>query len=213
MTPTDNTANAENLFEQGLLKYFTADQLHSIQSQKIGIGGAGGLGSNVAMILVRSGFKRLEILDHDVVDASNLNRQQYFYNEIGQAKVRITQQRLLDINPDLELFIHQVKWTPETAEHYFQNCDIIMEAFDVAESKFQFVQAYQNQAKFVVSGNGMAGLSIKQPMTVRKLGNIYVVGDGSTDAAEGHPPLAPRVTACAAKMAEIVLDLTLGLQG
>lgn len=212
MNPIENKSNSANLFEQGLLRYFTADQLSTIQSQKIGIGGAGGLGSNVAMILVRSGFKKIEILDHDIIDASNLNRQQYFYDEIGQAKVRATQQRLLDINPDLELSMHQVKWTPEKASQYFGTCDIIVEAFDVAENKFQFVQAYQNQTEYLVSGNGMAGLSVKQPMSVRKLGNIYVVGDGSTDTAQGHPPLAPRVTACAAKMAEIILDVTLGLQ-
>ena len=55
----------------------------------------------------------------------------------------------------------------------------------------------------------MAGLLEKQPMKLRKIGNIYIAGDGITDAAQGHPPMAPRVTACAAMMAETVLDLTL----
>ena len=67
-----------NVFEQGLLRYLKPEQLTLIQSKRIGLGGAGGLGSNCAMMLVRSGFKHLEIIDQDVIDASNLNRQQFF---------------------------------------------------------------------------------------------------------------------------------------
>src|SRR5580704_18543975 len=99
-----------NLFEQGLLKYLKPEQLTLIQSKKIGIGGAGGLGSNCAMMLVRSGFKTLEIIDQDLIDASNLNRQQYYTAEIGLAKVDVLKKRLLDINPDADITIHQMKW-------------------------------------------------------------------------------------------------------
>ena len=73
----------EHPFEQGLLKYLKPEQLALIQSRKIGIGGAGGLGSNCAMMLVRTGFKHLEIIDQDLIDPSNLNRQQYFADEVG----------------------------------------------------------------------------------------------------------------------------------
>ena len=48
-------------------------------------------------------------------------------------------------------------------------------------------------------------------MRVKKLGNVYMVGDYTTDNAQGHPPMAPKVTACAAMMAEVVLDLNLNL--
>ncbi len=198
-----------NTFEQGLLRYLSQDQLALIQNQWIGIGGAGGLGSNTAMILVRSGFKHFEIVDQDVIDASNLNRQQYFLREIGQAKVTVLKQRLLDINPDLNISVHKTKWTPEAGHHYFKDCNFIIEAFDVAEWKHKFVDYYHDKADFVVSGVGMAGLLEKQPLKIKKAGNIYFVGDLSTDSALGHPPMAPRVTACAAMMSEIVLDLTL----
>lgn len=201
-----------NPFEQGLLRYLTQEQLEAIQSKKLGLGGAGGLGSNVAMILVRSGFKHLEILDQDVIDSSNLNRQQYFIREIGQDKVTTLRQRLLDINPDLDLSVNKTKWSTETGERYFRNCDFIIEAFDEASWKHQFVEYYQDKTPVLVSGVGMAGLLEKKPMTIKKMGNIYVVGDRTTDSAKGHPPMAPRVTACAAMMAEIVLDLTLGLK-
>lgn len=201
-----------NQFEEGLLRYLKPEQLQKIQSVKIGLGGAGGLGSNCAMILVRSGFKHFDILDHDVIDASNLNRQQYFLNEIGLSKVDVTKKRLLDINPDLDITIHKNKWSTDNGHQFFKNCDFVVEAFDQANFKYQFVEFYQDKAKTVVSGMGMAGLEQKKPMIKRKLGNVYMVGDGQTDSACGHPPMAPRVTACAAMMAEIVLDETLGIK-
>ena len=207
-----NSKKTFNAFEQGLLRYLSEAQLKTIQSVKVGIGGAGGLGSNVAMILVRSGFNKIEILDQDVIDASNLNRQQYYLAEIGQPKVEVTKKRLLEINPDLDITIHQAKWSPETAGKYFKDCDFMVEAFDVADFKHKFVDYYHDKAKVMISGIGMAGLVEKKPMTIKKIGNIYFVGDRTTDSHQGHPPMAPRVTACAAMMAEIVLDLTLGIK-
>ena len=200
-----------NIFEQGLLKYLKPEQLQLIQSKKIGIGGAGGLGSNCAMMLVRSGFKHLEIIDHDVIDPSNLNRQQYFTREIGLPKVIQIKQRLLDINPDAEIIIHQIKWQEDNADQFFKGFDIVVEAFDGAEFKHRFVQYYAPRFPLVVSGVGMAGLIEKKPMNVKKIGNVYICGDRLTDSAQGHPPMAPRVTQCAAMMAEIVLDHTLKL--
>src|SRR5271154_5591556 len=105
-----------NILEQGLLRYLKPEQLARIQSKKIGIGGAGGLGSNCAMMLVRSGFKNLEIIDQDVIDASNLNRQQYFLKELGLPKVDVLKKRLLDINPDAHIMIHQTQWHEGNAE-------------------------------------------------------------------------------------------------
>jgi len=207
-----NLTSTINEFEKGLLKYLSQEQLETIQSKKIGIGGAGGLGSNAAMILVRSGFKHIELLDQDIIDSSNLNRQQYFLDEIGKEKAEITKKRLLDINPDLDIIINKTKWSPEIGDQYFKDCDFIIEAFDQAIWKHKFVDYYHDKTEYLISGNGMAGLTQKKPMKVKRIGNIYIVGDNTTDAACGHPPMAPRVTACAAKMAEIVLDLTLGLE-
>ncbi len=200
-----------NIFEQGLLRYLKPEQLALIQSKKIGMGGAGGLGSNCAMMLVRSGFKNIEIIDQDVIDASNLNRQQYFLKEIGLPKVEITKQRLLDINPDAHITIHHTQWNEDKAANLFHGCDFIVEAFDNVDWKSRFVQFYASRFPVIVSGVGMAGLTEKQPMTVKRIGNIYICGDRNTDSHAGHPPMAPRVTQCAGLMAEAILDLTLGL--
>ena len=201
-----------NVFEQGLLRYLKPEQLTLIQSKRIGLGGAGGLGSNCAMMLVRSGFKHLEIIDQDVIDASNLNRQQFFLNEIGLPKVGITKKRLTDINPDADIKTHHTQWNETLGAGLFKGCDIIVEAFDNVEWKSRFAQFYAPLFPVVVSGVGTAGLMEKKPMTVKKLGNIYICGDLSTDSHQGHPPMAPRVSQCAGMMAEIVLDITLGIK-
>ena len=200
-----------NIFEQGLLRYLKPEQLAAIQSKKLGIGGAGGLGSNIAMMLMRTGFNKLEILDQDVIDASNLNRQQYFTNEIGLSKVEVTKKRLLDINPDAKIIIHQLQWNETNADQFFKGADFIVEAFDVLAWKFRFAEYYRTRFPVVISGVGMAGLLEKKPMTVKKIGNLYICGDRTTNSHDGHPPMAPRVTQCAAMMAEVVLDLTLGV--
>jgi len=200
-----------NIFEQGLLQFLKPEQLAAIQSKKVGIGGAGGLGSNCAMILVRSGFKNLEIIDHDTIDASNLNRQQYYTAEIGRPKVDVLKKRLLDINPDADIITHQTRWHEGNAEFFFKGSDFIVEAFDAAEVKYRFVEYYAPRFALIISGVGMAGLNKKQPMTVKKMGNVYICGDHTTDSAQGHPPMAPRVTQCAGMMAEIILDHALTL--
>lgn len=205
------TGTPYNIFEQGLLKYLKPEQLKKIQSVKVGIGGAGGLGSNVAMMLARTGFIHLEIIDFDTIEPSNLNRQQYYLDEIGLPKVDVLKKRLLAINPNLKITIHKIKLTQETGNLFFQGCDFIVEAFDQKDWKHKFVEYYEDKVKYIVSGVGMAGLLQKEPMKIKRIGNVFIAGDGSTDAALGHPPMAPRVTMCAAMMAEVVLDLTLGI--
>ena len=120
--------------------------------------------------------------------------------------------RLLQINPDADILIHQAKWHEGNADEFFKGFDYIIEAFDVTDWKHRFVQYYAARFAVIISGVGMAGLSEKKPMTVKKIGNIYICGDRSTDSAQGHPPMAPRVTQCAGMMAEIILDLSLGLR-
>ena len=200
-----------NPFESGLTRYLKPEQLRTTQAQRIGIAGAGGLGSNAAVALVRTGFKNFEILDRDVVEASNLNRQDYVSADIGKPKVELLTARLKAINPDVFVVTHQAEWTRANAGSFFQGFPILVEAFDKAEIKRDFVEWASVNAGVVVSGNGMAGLTGGDPTAIKHTGNIYIIGDGTTSITDGHPPLAPRVVQCAAKMAEVVLRLTLDL--
>ncbi|MBF0618790.1 MAG: sulfur carrier protein ThiS adenylyltransferase ThiF [Candidatus Omnitrophica bacterium] len=198
-----------NIFETALLRYLKPEQLEVIQQQRIGIAGAGGLGSNIAIILVRTGFKKISILDKDTIEASNLNRQDYTLADIGKPKVLCLKKRLLTINPDLDIITHLSEWSPASADTFFTHCAILVEAFDQAETKTAFVGWAVSKAKFVVSGNGMAGLDESHVTAVKKTGNLYIVGDNSADIHTGAAPLAPRVMQCAAKMAEVILRLAL----
>lgn len=198
-----------NIFENALSRYLTPGQLAAIRSTKIGIGGAGGLGSNVAVILARTGFRQLEIIDKDIVEASNLNRQVYSLADIGQPKVQCLGRILLGVNPDIQLTLHEKEWVRHTADGLLQPCNIMVEAFDKAAFKFDFVEYYRTRVPYVVSGNGMAGLDITTELSIRKVGNIFIVGDGVTDVNNGNPALAPRVIECAAKVARTVLELSL----
>jgi sulfur carrier protein ThiS adenylyltransferase len=146
-----------NPFESALTRYLTPEQLANIRAKKIAIGGAGGLGSNIAVALVRTGFRNFEILDKDVVEASNLNRQDYTLADIGRPKVEALKDRLLAVNPDANVILYQKEWTEKLGAELFQGCDIVVEAFDRAEWKSRFVEYYRTRVPFVVSGNGMPG--------------------------------------------------------
>ncbi len=195
-----------NEFEKGLRKYFSEEQLLKIGRAKIGIAGCGGLGSNIANALVRSGFKDLELIDNDAVEASNLNRQNYFLDEIGLPKTEATAARLIRINPDIYISAKKFFLDGSNMRAQFSDRDIIFEAFDSAASKKLFLETFGSSGKLLVMGSGMAGISNERPIAVRRIkDNIYIVGDEESDISNGLPPLAPRVIACAAMMAGVAL--------
>ncbi len=202
-----------NKFINGLLTYLNNDQLEKIQKNKIGIAGLGGLGSNIANILVRTGFINFELIDFDLIEPSNLNRQNYFLNEVGLPKVEITALRLKHINPEIKITQAQIKLTKKNINNYFQDCNVIFEAFDNVESKKLILETFGNSNKLLIFGNGMAGITGEEIRVKQIKKNIFLIGDGLTEVNEKNPPLAPRVIICAAKMSEIVIQQALGTSG
>lgn len=197
-----------NLFLESLQHYFSTEEITKIQSQKIGIGGAGGLGGNLAIILARCGFCHFEIIDHDYVEAANLNRQPYTINDIGLPKIDALKKHLQAINPDLQLMTHQTCWRVDNAKIFFRDCTVIAECFDDAGTKCAFIEYYQDKVNSILSGNGLAGYGIPDPIKIQKIQNLYVIGDQVSDVRFSDP-LFPRVLSCAAKMADIILTRTL----
>lgn len=199
-----------NKFEQALNNYYSAEQLSNIQKIKIGIAGAGGLGSNIAACLARSGFKDFEIIDFDRIEMKNLNRQCYFLSEVGKIKVNTIAKRLKHINPDIITSIHKIHLSHENILGYFQDRDIIFEAFDNVASKKLLMESFGNSNKLLIFGSGMAGISNKKDIKIKQLkNNIFIVGDRETFVGKDNPPMAPRVTACAALMASVALESVL----
>ncbi|MBU1083877.1 MAG: sulfur carrier protein ThiS adenylyltransferase ThiF [Candidatus Omnitrophota bacterium] len=195
-----------NRFEKELLKYLGEANFKKVRSVKVGIAGLGGLGSNCAMNLVRSGFKRFIIADLDKVDMSNLNRQFYFYDQIGRAKTAALNDNLKKINPDLKIEEYNGKVRRNNAVTIFEGCDIVVEAFDRAEDKAMIVEALLPAGKFIVSVSGIAGIGDSDGIKVRKIGkNLVVIGDMTSDVKHA-PPMSPRVNIAAAKQADVVLE-------
>lgn len=179
----------------------------SMNTIRVAIAGAGGLGSNVAMHLVRSGFKNLFLVDFDIVEESNLNRQFYFKDQIGQVKVNALKENLLRIYPDVNIHVLQKKITSDNVDAVFADYDICIEAFDKADYKAMFVSSVASMGKFLVSGNGMAGYGNTDDIVVNKISEkLFVVGDMSRGVSDENPPISPRVGVVASKMADIVLE-------
>ena len=103
----------------GANTYLTERERHILENAKVGIAGAGGLGSNVAMLLVRAGMKKLVIADFDIVNESNLNRQFFFRRQLGEKKIAALAENLRMIESDLDLSLHDVRLTPENADFVF----------------------------------------------------------------------------------------------
>ena len=171
---------------------------------KIGIAGAGGIGSNVAVCLVRSGVRQLKIVDFDTVDHSNLNRQFYFHDQIGRPKVEALAENLKRIAPDLQVEGIVLKLDGDSIFGAFSDCDAVVEGFDDLSAKKQLVEALSPIGLPIVSASGVAGQTL-DGIRIRRLGSCTIIGDFCTDA-EKTPCHAPKVTTVAAMMAHVLLD-------
>jgi sulfur carrier protein ThiS adenylyltransferase len=191
----------------------TFEQIKEILKTKIvGIAGCGGLGSNAAVALARIGMGRLIIADFDKIELSNLNRQYYFYNQVGLLKAETLKENIAKINPSVDVRAHTIKLGAEDLISLYKDCDVIVEAFDKAEMKQMLVETMlaQMPGKPVVCGVGMAGWGKNELLKVERYGNLYMVGDGVTEANEETPVMAPRVCAVANMMANVVLEILIG---
>ena len=180
-----------------------------IKDATVGIAGLGGLGSAVAVALARIGVGRLILADFDVVEPSNLNRQQYFIDQLGMMKAEALEANLKRINPYVTYEPHCVRLTPENIPALFAEVDVMVEAFDRADQKAMLLQAFKS--KPIVAASGLAGSGSGETIGVRKMGErIYIVGDLETGAAPGCGLMAPRVGIAAHMQANLVLRLLIG---
>ena len=192
--------------------YLTPEERAALESVRVGIAGAGGLGSNCAMHLVRSGVKHITIVDFDVVNESNLNRQFFFRDQIGQKKVEAIKANLLRIEPDADIRAVDIRLDASSAREIFADCGIVVEAFDAVDAKVMLVSALASSGKKLVTASGLAGWGRSNAMRVRKMGSIVAIGDGETSVGDGAAPVSPRVGIAAAMEANAVVSLLLGCE-
>jgi sulfur carrier protein ThiS adenylyltransferase len=190
----------------------TFDEIKTILSTKtVGIAGCGGLGSNAAVALARVGMGKLIVADFDAIDESNLNRQYFFFEQIGQKKCFALKENILRINAKCKVEAHDIKLTPESIVALFSSVDVMIEAFDSAEMKEMILQTMLHSLPHIplIMGSGLAGWGNFELIKEQTFGNVYVMGDGETEVSDQLPPIAPRVGIVANMQANKVLELIL----
>lgn len=178
----------------------------------VGIVGLGGLGSNVAWMLVRSGIGALTLADPDAVDASNLDRQFYFLDQVGLPKTDALAANLRRIRPDVRLDLHRMRVTRENLPEVFGGCDVVVEAVDSASEKAAVIEACCESLPEtpLVAASGIAGTGSANAIVTRRLGTaVWLCGDAETPA-DGRALVASRVAAAAAHQAHMVVRILLG---
>ena len=190
------------------------EELHKrFSSATVAVCGLGGLGSNMATALARSGIGKLLLIDFDCVDVTNLHRQQYKASQIGRYKAEALAENLLEIAPYTEIKTVRAKITEENFAELLKEADIVCEAFDHAESKAMLVNGVLEQLPYcyLVAASGMAGMNTPNTIRTRKImKRFYLCGDEVSEAADSIGLVAPRVMLCAAHQAHTVLRILAG---
>ena len=204
-----------DLKEEDLLKRNVKGIFEKLKKAKVCILGLGGLGSNVATLLARSGIGYLKLVDFDTVEASNLNRQQYRISHIGLKKTEVMKTIVKEINPFVEVETLDIKVNRENIHSIVGDIEIVVEAFDRAETKAMAIEELlTNKNKIVVSASGMAGLGSANEIITRKIKeNFYLIGDNYSDYEEYSGIMSTRVMLCAAHQTNMVLRIILGEKG
>lgn len=201
-------------FEKAKDDRFSPDIHKKLKEASVAIAGAGGLGSNIAVMLARSGVGHLHVVDFDIVDITNLNRQAYTVKHIGKHKVNAITEILMEINPYMRVTTECVRVVPENCNEIFGDFEIVCEAFDGAESKAMLIDSLLSikDGSIVISGSGMSGYGSANDIKARRVINrLFICGDEHTDIADGIGLMAPRVSVCAGHQANIVIGQILGV--
>ena len=189
-------------------------ELHDrFSSATAAICGLGGLGSNIAIALARAGIGRLILVDFDRVDITNLHRQQYKDEQIGEYKTEALAANLLEISPYTEVKGATEKVTEDNFLELLEGADIVCEAFDNAEAKAMLVNGVLQKLPecYLVAASGMAGMGSPNRIETRRITDrFYLCGDGVSDVEETMGLVAPRVMLCAAHQAQTVLRILAG---
>jgi sulfur carrier protein ThiS adenylyltransferase len=195
-----------NAFYENLKLKLGADNFKKIQHVRIGIAGLGGLGSNCAASLVRAGFIKFTMVDFDVIDHSNLDRQFYFSDQVGQDKTSALVANLRRINPDIDIKAIKVKVDKSNVGELFKDCSIVAECFDTAENKSMLAGELLKSGKFTVSVSGVGGVGASDDIKISRIKeNFVLIGDLKSDISS-KPAISPRVNIAAAKQADVILE-------
>lgn len=127
-----------------------------LNNSAVAVFGVGGVGGYVAEALVRSGIGSIDIIDNDKVSETNINRQIIATTKtVGQYKVDVLKQRILEINPDCKVTAYKCFYLPETKNEFdFSSYDYIVDAVDTVTAKIQLVLEAGDKKVPIISSMG-----------------------------------------------------------
>jgi len=138
---------------------FKPEGLEKLHNANVLVVGLGGVGSFAAEFLARAGVGKMTIVDGDVVDTTNINRQlPALHSTIGQPKVTIVGDRLMDVNPELQLTRIQEFLSPERAfEIISDEYDYVLDCIDSVTPKLNLIIASKRKKVKIISSMGAGG--------------------------------------------------------
>ena len=209
--PVIDSVLENNIFETQKILH-TKEVAEKLKTKTIGIAGLGGLGSNTAVSLARAGIGKLILVDFDIVELSNLNRQAYFLEHVGMYKTHAIVDIINRINPFIELILIRTIITEKNCMQIFSSTDLVIEAVDGAETKAIIIETILTESETipVIAGSGMAGYGKNSIITETNIGRLRIMGDDISEVAPGIPLMAPRVGIVANMQANAALEVLLG---
>ena len=205
-----NLIPTKDEWNKALCERHGEDVQKKVSSGAVAICGLGGLGSNIAISLVRAGVGKLILIDFDRVDITNLHRQQYKATQFGMYKTDALADNLREIAPYIELEAYTERITEDNAITLLKGAEIICEAFDDAECKAMLTEIVPTElpGKYLVAASGMAGMGVTNSIKTRRItSRFYLSGDETSEVSDGIGLVAPRVALCAAHQAHTVLRI------
>jgi len=135
-------------------KIISQEDFAKIENSHVAVFGLGGVGSYVVEALSRCGIKELTLVDKDIIDETNINRQIFaLFNTIGKAKVDVAKERILNINPNAKVNTIK-KFYSRKNDVNISNCDYVVDAIDTVSSKLDLVEKCKNLNIPIISSMG-----------------------------------------------------------
>ena len=151
---------------------FGAEAMEKLYHVRVAVFGIGGVGGYTAEALARSGIGTLDLIDDDKVCLTNINRQIFATRKtVGQYKVDVAEQRILDINPDAVVHTYKTFYSPDTAEQFdFTLYDYVVDAIDTVTGKLELVEQAEKAGVPIISSMGAGN---KLDPTAFEVADIY----------------------------------------
>lgn len=148
------------------------NSIEKLSHCRVAVFGIGGVGGHAVEAIARAGVGAIDLIDSDTVSVSNINRQAVaLHSTVGRPKVEVMRDRILDINPDCKVTVHQCFYLPETAEQFdFTKFDCILDCVDTVAAKIDIICRANADKIPVISAMGAGN---KLDPTAFKVADIY----------------------------------------